>query len=81
MTTGDLLIRAECELMPCPFCGGKVGLADMGHFYTVTRLKGYRRDTLFCRCRVFFESDNYEDTKEDRKEKLDALVKAWNTRT
>lgn len=70
------------KLEPCPFCGGKVTIAEMGNeeygHYIVTR--GIEDDK--CACRVFMESGQFEkkDT-EEYKEKVKAnLIDKWNRR-
>lgn len=71
------------ELKPCPFCGGKVIIAEMGneqyHHYIVTR--GIEENK--CKCRVFMESGQFctDDTEEYKSKVKKMLIKSWNRRT
>lgn len=62
-------------LKPCPFCGGKVTIADMGYGWMVTR----GTDNNPCRCRVFMESELYFDD-ESKQRTWKNLIMAWNRR-
>lgn len=64
------------KLKPCPFCGGEVSIADMGEFWTVTR---GTEESSSCHCRVFMESDYYDDA-ESKKKTREVLVRKWNSR-
>lgn len=69
------------ELKRCPFCGGKVAIAESGDHLTswmfVTRGNG--KDG--CKCRVFMESKPYSfDSVADKEKIKKALIEAWNKR-
>ena len=70
------------ELKRCPFCGGKVTIAESGDHLTswmfVTRGNGKNG----CKCRVFMESKPYSfDYSAADKEKVKKdLIEAWNKR-
>lgn len=70
------------NLKPCPFCGGKVTIAEMGNdeygHYIVT--KGF--DDNKCTCRMFMESGQFEKSdKEEYKAMVrEDLIKKWNRR-
>lgn len=70
------------NLKPCPFCGGKVTIAEMGNneygLYIVTR--GLYDDK--CTCRVFMESEKLEksDTEERKTRIKEDLIEKWNKR-
>lgn len=70
------------NLKPCPFCGGKVTIAEMGNdeygHYIVTR--GIDDDK--CTCRVFMESGQFEksDTEEYKEMVKANLIEKWNRR-
>lgn len=74
--------RKERYLKPCPFCGGKVTIAEMGNdeygHYIVTR--GLDDDK--CTCRVFMESGQFEksDTEEYKEMVKANLIEKWNRR-
>lgn len=73
---------SEIKLLPCPFCGGRVGIAIFGYdgeeWYSTTKI-GVENQ---CTCRMFMESEKfYADDEESVKEKhKQDLIKAWNTR-
>ena len=70
------------NLKPCPFCGGKVTVAEMGNdeygHYIVTRGLGEDK----CTCRVFMESGQFEkaDTEEYKEKAKSDLIERWNRR-
>lgn len=70
------------ELKRCPFCGGKVAIAESGddtkRWMVVSRAHGKNE----CTCRVFMESEEYWfNCPEKHKEKIEAdLIEAWNKR-
>ena len=70
------------ELKRCPFCGGKVTIAEVGDYLTswMSITRGNCKDG--CKCRVFMESKPYNsDYSEADKEKIKKdLVEAWNKR-
>lgn len=74
--------KTEKDLKSCPFCGGKVTIAEMGneqyHHYIVTR--GIEEDR--CRCRVFMESGQFcsDDTEEYKTKVKEMLIESWNRR-
>jgi len=68
------------SLRPCPFCNGEVALADMGHYWLITRASGMKTATM-CKCRVFMESDSFHaHDKEEKQKAKEKVIKAWNTR-
>ena len=70
------------DLKPCPFCGGKVTIAETGtdvkKWMFISRAHGENK----CTCRVFMESGEYWfDCSEKDKERIKAdLIEAWNKR-
>lgn len=70
------------ELKRCPFCGGKVAIAESGdgtkRWMVVSRAHGGNE----CTCRVFMESGEYWfDCPQKDKERIKAdLIEAWNKR-
>lgn len=70
------------ELKRCPFCGGKVAIAEgsmsMTKWLFITRAQGENK----CTCRVFMESEEYrfDCPEEDKKEIKADLIEAWNKR-
>ena len=70
------------ELKRCPFCGGKVTIAESGDHLTswmvITRGNGKNG----CKCRVVRESKTYSfDYSAADKEKIKKdLIEAWNKR-
>lgn len=70
------------ELKRCPFCGGKVVIAEAGDYLTswMSITRGIGKNG--CKCRVFMESKLYRsDSSEADKEKIKKdLIEAWNKR-
>lgn len=70
------------NLKLCPFCGGKVTIAELGNdeygHYIVTR--GLDEDK--CTCRAFMESGQFEksDTEEYKAMVKADLIEKWNKR-
>ena len=70
------------ELKRCPFCGGKVAIAEAGDYLTSWMLITRGNGKNGCKCRVFMESKLYSsDCSEADKEKVkNDLIEAWNKR-
>ena len=65
------------ELKPCPFCGGKVTIADYDYCWSI--IASGNEPNVSCGCRLFMESEIFHDEfgKQMQKEKL---IKKWNRR-
>lgn len=71
------------ELKSCPFCGGEVSISyhgekHRGYWWSINR--GLNKKTK-CRCRLFFESEMFDEKNKERKEEeRSKLIISWNTR-
>lgn len=67
------------ELKPCPFCGGKVTIADYDYCWSI--IASGNEPNVSCGCRLFMESESFAKNdilaKQRAKEKL---IKKWNRR-
>lgn len=70
------------ELKRCPFCGGKVAIAETGDHLTSWMSITRGNCNNGCKCRVFMESKPYSfNCSEADKEKIKKnLIEAWNSR-
>ena len=67
-------------LLPCPFCGGEVSIALCGDgfdaWWFITRGHGENA----CKCRLFMESEKFNNDSEMADFVADDLIAAWNRR-
>lgn len=70
------------ELLPCPFCGGEVGIRLTGDTELWWLISNRKIDNKTV-CRVFMESDIFpaEELMTTGLEEKDKLIARWNTRT
>ena len=70
------------ELKRCPFCGGKVAIAEGGYRQTRWMYVTIGNKENRCNCYVIMESKTYNyDSSEKDKERIKAdLIEAWNKR-
>lgn len=70
------------ELLPCPFCGGEVGIRLTGdtELWWLISNREIDKKTV---CRVFMESDIFpaEELMTTGLKEKDKLIARWNTRT
>ena len=68
------------KLLPCPFCGGEVSIALCGdgfdEWWFITR--GHGKNA--CKCRLFMESEKFNNDSEMADFIADDLIAAWNRR-
>ena len=70
------------ELKRCPFCGGKVTIAESGDYSIRWMFITRESSKNGCKCRVFIESKPYSfncSVADKEKIKKD-LIEAWNKR-
>ena len=70
------------DLKRCPFCGGKVAIAETSDYFTSRMFITRRNGKNWCKCRVFMESKPYSFncSAADKEKTKKGLIEAWNKR-